>query len=76
MHKSVNCSEGQRPVTRPSLVLSILPGLSSCFLEGTGSPYVTQSGLKLPILLPQLPEYWEYSYAPSCLVTLPPDPQT
>jgi hypothetical protein len=34
-----------------------------CVFE-TGSPYVANAALELSILLPQPPEYWDYSHVP------------
>jgi hypothetical protein len=41
------------------------------FLE-TGSHYVVQAGLELMLLLAQLPQCWEYRYAPPCWTFLVP----
>jgi hypothetical protein len=36
----------------------------------TGSPYVTQAGLDLKILLPPPLEYWDYKHAPPSSIKL------
>jgi hypothetical protein len=35
--------------------------------RGIGSHNITQTDLHLELLLPQLPEYWDYRYTPPCL---------
>jgi hypothetical protein len=51
-------------------LIHVLRSFSLGFLRQglTGRPgtlYVSHGGLKLMILLPQLPEYWDYRYVPS-----------
>jgi hypothetical protein len=41
--------------------------LKGNFFE-TGCHYVAQDGLELEILLPWLPEYWDYKCTPPCLI--------
>jgi hypothetical protein len=40
--------------------------ISVCLFE-IGSAYVAQAGFKFVILLPQLPECWDYRYVPPYL---------
>jgi hypothetical protein len=52
-----------------SVPLSISFYFMNLFFE-TGSHYVVQVGLKLLILLPQLPKHWNYRHTPPCLTPL------